>query len=406
METGTDLRWLGVWIRLRRLERDWSQEGLCRGLCAVSTLSKIEQGKVPSPNPDLIRLLCKRLDGGWEADESALKALQGRIGPMYEAFLDADFSRFWGLHSGLIADWGKYIHSPFLLDALVLGYESAEDTPRLSPAELALLREMEPVMNHRQRTVYKISAGRASELLAGDPSSRDYLGAGIECCQAGTYTRAVELLQSAFQMGAAEGRVRIMLLARLFSGNCYSSLADYPQMAAHYAAAEKIARAVGDTETVDTIRYNTAATALELGRPEEAYAYFHAACGEGKPAEALPILALHKLALACEALGKREEALSALKRADRAAAVFPSREFSLAICGLVRYRLEHADYLHDPAYGEMLTRVFARMERELPAGFAGLHVPFLLRWYTENRMYKDACQLLLRFPHYRGETPV
>ena len=54
----------------------------------------------------------------------------------------------------------------------------------------------------------------------------------------------------------------------------------------------------------------------------------------------------------------------------------------------------------------MLTRVFARMERELPAGFAGLHVPFLLRWYTENRMYKDACQLLLRFPHYRGETPV
>ena len=93
METGTDLRWLGVWIRLRRLERDWSQEGLCRGLCAVSTLSKIEQGKIPSPNPDLIRLLCKRLDGGWEADESALKALQGRIGPMYEAFLDADFSR-------------------------------------------------------------------------------------------------------------------------------------------------------------------------------------------------------------------------------------------------------------------------------------------------------------------------
>ena len=63
MENKQDLRWLGVWIKLERLKRNWSQEGLCHGLCAVSYLSKIEQGKVPAPNPDLMRLLCKRLDG-------------------------------------------------------------------------------------------------------------------------------------------------------------------------------------------------------------------------------------------------------------------------------------------------------------------------------------------------------
>ena len=112
-----------------------------------------------------------------------------------------------------------------------------------------------------------------------------------------------------------------MLLARVFSGNCYANLQDYPQMTAHYRVAEKIARAVGDLEEVETIRYNIAATALDLGRAEEAYAYFHAACGEEKPAETLSVMALHKLARCCEALGKTEEALSALDRAERAKAV-------------------------------------------------------------------------------------
>ena len=402
MENKQDLRWLGVWIKLERLKRNWSQEGLCHGLCAVSYLSKIEQGKVPAPNPDLMRLLCKRLDGAWEDDPAVLAPLESRVEEMYDAFLDADFGRFWALHKGLMEHWEEYLHSPFLLDALILGYESEEDKVRLSEAELTLLKEMEPVLSHRQRTVCKISAGRATELLDKDPSSREYLGAGIEYYQSGAYTRSVELLQTAFQMGAAEGRVCIMLLARVFSGNCYANLQDYPQMTAHYRVAEKIARAVGDLEEVETIRYNIAATALDLGRAEEAYAYFHAACGEEKPAETLSVMALHKLARCCEALGKTEEALSALDRAERAKAVYPEREFALEICGLVRYRLTHEDYIHDPVYGEKLTRCFERMERELPPGFAGSHIPYMLAWYTENRMYKDAYQLLFRFPGYKS----
>ena len=31
-----DERYLGIWIRQERLARNWSQEGLCKGVCAVS----------------------------------------------------------------------------------------------------------------------------------------------------------------------------------------------------------------------------------------------------------------------------------------------------------------------------------------------------------------------------------
>ncbi len=39
-------RLTGAMIRRARLEKNWSQEGLCRDICAGSYLSRIEQGKV------------------------------------------------------------------------------------------------------------------------------------------------------------------------------------------------------------------------------------------------------------------------------------------------------------------------------------------------------------------------
>ena len=37
---------VGLRLRQQRLKRGWSQEGLCRDICAASYLSKIEQGQV------------------------------------------------------------------------------------------------------------------------------------------------------------------------------------------------------------------------------------------------------------------------------------------------------------------------------------------------------------------------
>ena len=57
----------GLLIRKRRQEREWSQAALCNGICAVSYLSKIEQGKVES-SPEVLDLLFRRLDIQWQDD--------------------------------------------------------------------------------------------------------------------------------------------------------------------------------------------------------------------------------------------------------------------------------------------------------------------------------------------------
>ena len=51
-----DKKVTGFIIRRERMRRDWSQDGLCRGICAASYLSKIEQGRVTA-SEDILRIL-------------------------------------------------------------------------------------------------------------------------------------------------------------------------------------------------------------------------------------------------------------------------------------------------------------------------------------------------------------
>ena len=54
----------GMLLKKKRLEREWSQEGLAKGICTVSYLSKIEQGKALASD-EILKLLFARLDTVW-----------------------------------------------------------------------------------------------------------------------------------------------------------------------------------------------------------------------------------------------------------------------------------------------------------------------------------------------------
>ena len=55
------MNYLGYIIYRERLRRNWSQSGLCKGICTVSYLSKIETGKA-DPSEEVLRLLLERLE--------------------------------------------------------------------------------------------------------------------------------------------------------------------------------------------------------------------------------------------------------------------------------------------------------------------------------------------------------
>jgi len=382
-----DKKVTGFIIRRERMRRDWSQDGLCRGICAASYLSKIEQGRVEA-SEDILRLIYERLELPWYGGESAMSGLSERLDELYELAYSGEFKALNAAVTALREEKPELLQSPAAPDIAVLdaaanwrgGTDAGVDAgmeQHLSPRGLALLRLMQD---------------RDAEAAAICPSALCSYWAGVAQYESGrSYTAAVENLQRAYSLAAGEGRARLMMLSRAYIGNCYCNQLDVENMEAHYTVAERLATALHDAGMLASIRYNRAATALETGDYESAYRYFSAL-------EEPTAMALHKLAICCEKLGRRDEAFSALNRAAAVEDTHMPAGLAEEMLSLVRRRLENPDYLRDADYGAALLDCFERCRRELPIGYAGFHLPWLLEWYTANRQYKLAYELMNEFP--------
>lgn len=336
---------VGLRLRQERLKRGWSQEGLCRGICAASYLSKIEQGRVQAA-PELLALLMKRLDLPWYGEN--LPELEGLVERRYAQLLDGEQEAFQDSRAAFSQALETILSSPLAADGLVLDAVDRQD-PSDIPAAL------EPYLDRRQLALLRIVQDREPEA------------------------------------------VRLLLECRLIMGSVCCNQLDLDGMEEHYRAAERMARALGRQEDLRAMAYNRAATQVECGRYQEAYGYFSAL-------ERPRVMELHKLAVCCEGLGRTREALDALDRAETAPEEYPDRALCMKICGLVRHRLENPGYLQDPDYGAALMDVFHRCRRELPIGYAGFHLPWVLEWLTAGRQYKLAYELVREFPLVPGRS--
>ena len=372
----------GLLIRRERLARMWSQEGLCRGICGTSYLSKIEQGKAEA-SAEVLALLFARLGLSWTEDET----LRARTEACTEALFAGNAAAFAAAFAPLRAEERTLLCSPCAPDYLLLRSLAAKTDGERRPLDAEFL----PFLNRRQLALQRVLEERYEEAALLYPAPAIRLWQGAQLYALGRYTAATEVLRAAYDAAAAEGYAHLMMNCRVYLGNCCSDSGDLGQMRQHYAVAQRLAEALGDRETLATIRYNTAATKIECGDFAAAYAYFAALEEPGA-------LALHKLAVCCEALGRRDEALAALARAETLLHSGEEHEPERQMIALVRYRLEHPEALHDERYGAMLTDCFALLRRERGAGYARFHLPWMLAWYKANRRYREACALLEDFP--------
>lgn len=370
----------GALIRRERLARDWSLKGLAHGICAVSYLSKIERGEA-DPSPEIRDALLERLGVDWHDDEAFLAQARDLLDRGYDAVLSLDEAALPGLRDELAAMAPDLAGSPLAAEAALLEGLLAEPRRPVGP-------ELEVLLDNRLLGLQRLAQGRPTDALRLNLCALTYLEAGFSAYKTGerNYAPAIELLRRAYEAAAEEGRAHVMVSARVYLGNCYCNQLDLENMNREYAAAARLARALGEKDLLRTIGYNTASAQIECGRFADAYAFF-SALEDPEP------LGLHKLAVCCEGLGLGEEALAALDRVPEDA-----DDFVLQLCDLVRFRLTHADYLRRPEYGEALLAAFERCQEELPIGFAAFHLPRVLEWHTANRQYRAAYELARDFP--------
>ncbi len=369
-------------IRHERLKRNWSQEGLCKDICTVSYLSKIEQGKA-EPSAEILSLLFERLGVEWQSTG----IYQELIENAWELLLSGHTRRFQKLCASPI--WNKYLNSIYGLDALLLKTVSKDGAKPLPEA-------IEVCMDHRQLSIQRALQERFEEAIKLNPCSFIYLTAGNYRYWNGENTRAIELLQLAIQQAASEGRALNIMYSHYYIGSCYSNLLYFDAMNSHYKIARSLALDLGEYTILNSIDYNIASTRIELGQYTEALRYF-----EGCKEENL--MNLHKLSICYEKTGQKAKAQAVLNRAFEIMKEKPDETWE-KICRIVEIRLNNDNYLDCEEYGRVLVNCFKEMRAKMPVGFCIFHMPWMLEYLEHKRKYKQAYELLLAFPSYRQKA--
>ena len=98
---------IGMRIRRERIKRNWSQSGLCYGICAVSYLSKIEQGKM-EVSEEILKLLLERLELPW-IDDKETKDLESFVEAQYEFLFTHPIQEFLKQKRNISREKGKVV---------------------------------------------------------------------------------------------------------------------------------------------------------------------------------------------------------------------------------------------------------------------------------------------------------
>lgn len=223
------MNYQGYIIYRERVRRNWSQAGLCKGICTVSYLSKIESGRA-EPSAEILRLLLARLN--LETNRDVEREAAGLAERGWELLLTGRRGQLHGLLDE--RDIERYRAVPAWLDLALLSAQ----TP-LEPA-------LEPCMDVRQLAIQRILQRQEAEAVRLMPNAYTHLMLGIADYNAGSYSAAVDTLQTAYDLAGREGAVRLMLEAKLFLGNVYGNRQDLPNMERHYRVGQRLAEDLQD----------------------------------------------------------------------------------------------------------------------------------------------------------------
>lgn len=368
-------------IRKERLCKNWSQEGLCNGICTVSYLSKIEQGKVDASS-EIIILLFQKLGIEWnEKNDSKDKHF---IESVYECIFS--LHRDEAMQALQKHDWKSFEYSQWGMDYLLIEELLHDSTP--------LNKVLEICMDKRQLAIQRYLQERYEEAIALYPNVFFLFKYGVSESKKGNVWNAVEQLKEAYQLASNQGFIYIMFYAQIYMGNCYCHIQNYEQVLHHYTVAKRMGKDLKNVDhDLETIAYNIASTQIEMKKYEDALVYFQNHSSND-------ILHYHKLAICYEALGYAKEALATLENMKKNTNI-QSDSLSLKMCELVELRLKNINYLDTKEYYYKLKECFQLCYDQLPIGFCMFHLPWLLEWYEYHRQYKIAYDLLNYFPNYR-----
>ncbi|HPF86777.1 MAG TPA: helix-turn-helix transcriptional regulator [Candidatus Limiplasma sp.] len=389
----------GLLIRRLRMEQKRSQQALCKGICAVSYLSKIEKGTA-NPSNEIVSLLFARLGVDYRLDEAFLHDVR--------QMLDAYFDHFALMEEEqeekqrLVAAREQALKSP-LADAytLFLAYEAFADHHNWADAKplLDTLTGREAAMGERDLFFYSLARGETAKELADAtvwyhkaihllPYSIAPFFLGAKLYQMGEYQESLVYVQQAYARATEEGNPYMLLYTSELTAGCYAELYQEEMMMRYYRQTRRLAQAIAP-KMIAGIDYNIGATLVIMRKSAQGLPYLQRAKQGRYKAD---ILLYHKLAIAYFDTGNRQEAVKALRKAEALLKAGKGTPMEEKLIRIVRFRLEK-NYLQSEAYYRLLREVYDGIDKVYHHGFKQFHGNLLAEACVHSRRYKEALHI-------------
>jgi HTH-type transcriptional regulator, quorum sensing regulator NprR len=387
-----DLR--GFLIRCHRLQRNYSQEGLCHGICAVSYLSKLEQGKVQAAD-EIYQALFHRLGIAFQEQPEWLTVWKEKLQELAAAWFYEEQSEAFELEEQM----ERLLNSPLCVDALLIKalYEKEQAETTLASASVFL-----PYMQDEQRFLYHFLCARQafqakeahalSEILAQLQEAQKYGGwsilyqeKGYVYARMGDYSQALHHHLKAYDLACEEGFLPCMIDASMHVANCYSGMHAEGVMLMYYERCEHLCRSSKNKQMQAHVWYNIGSTYQQWGEDQKALPLLL------KAYQILDdtFLCCHKLALLYERLDQKKEGLRYVQEMERQ---LDSHENDgrREIVQFVKYRYGTA--VDAKVYIDCLYKL---CDSSLYFhGFRQFHLSYLITALKKSRRYKEVMQLM------------
>lgn len=393
----------GYLIRQKRLEQNLSQEGLARGICAASYLSKIEQGLV-EPGQEIIDRLFSALGVEFVRDTALEAEAERQLESFFfhwEAETSCESERAF-----LDAHADQLLRSEFALSYGVYRVCCLCDEERLEEARAALNRlEMFSACLSAplRKRMLLAKATLAPTPEAALQTLEEASALGINCLiayaqarrlsQLGRYGYSTEMAEHAFSLACREGNPFIMIWSSFLQG--VNACNHFDLELAKRCFDRSIALTRGyRTDVTACAYYNLGSTYLEIGDMEAAFRYLR--WTEEAGGEADQGLLLHqKLALLYAARGEFEEAARHIEQAWS----YIKAEQSEAHRALYERMLRFPELLlgeapmEQPEYERVLVALYKEAGEAFGHGFRQFYGRYLIELYTHQRRYKEALRV-------------
>jgi len=395
----------GYLIRRERLAQNLSQEGLAKGICAVSYLSKIEQGQV-EPGQEIIDRLFAALRIDFVRDPE----LEEEAGRQFSEFLflkEADEPC--EEQRAFFEKYGERLsHSEFALTYSVYLMRNEADRNDKAGVKVRFekLRPFLGCMPVRVRQEALFCLGRKTEdareaAAIFEEAARlaphcDILNAQASCMsQLGEYGKSRELTDRALSLAFEQGNVPVMIRCCLRLGVDACNRYEMDQAKRYFQRAIALERG-HKMDIKKYVDYNLGSTYLEFGHDEEAFFYLKQA-KEDESNNQHNLLLHQKLSILYSRRGDmetaREQAVLARSYLEKAEKLNTAGRYLYGTMVRFAELLLEDDATELPEYEQVVRKLYTQTKGTFGHGFMQFYGRYLVELLKQQRKYKEALQI-------------